>query len=381
MGPRVGVVIPLYNGRSVIGRTLASLLRQTLADWSCVVVDDGSTDGGGDEATRVATADGTGRVRVVRRENGGVCRARNTGLDALLGHGGGGAAPDYVMMLDAGDTLAPGALSALVATAQAAGTRGALGDFRFVDPDGRAVGRHTGRFERVGLGELLGSVYMLTHAHLVESSLWSAAGGVRFDPRVEVCEDTDCWLRLAEAARADSGPGPVWARCPEVVADYWVGRPSRSSDQARMQEWTERVYTGAYARCARWPEACATPERLEGVLARAAFGHATRAALAGGDTGMAGAEAIFAGSAGALELDGPFIARTVLRAVAVCLALDASRPEHRPRWLPGAVRWTQRLGTLGWAERGAVEAAVECLLSATPDAAAPTERSPHEVRS
>jgi hypothetical protein len=233
----------------------------------------------------------------------------------------------------------------------------------------------------VGLPELLGSVYMITHAHLVESSLWSAAGGVRFDPRVEVCEDTDCWLKLAEAARAGGAGGPLWARCPEVVADYWVGRPSRSSDQARMQEWTERVYTGAYARSAAWPDACATPERLEGVLARAAFGHATRAALAGGDAGLPGAEAIFAGSAGVLELDGPFIARTVLRAVAVCLALDPSRPEHRPRWLPRAVRWTQRLAALGWAGSGAVEAAVEGLLSAppAPDAAARVS-PPQQVR-
>lgn len=375
MGTRVGVVVPLFNGRATIGRSLASLAAQTLADWRCVVVDDGSTDDGGQTARDIARADPLGRICVVARANGGVGAARNTGLDTLLGPATGPllpGAPQYTMLLDAGDTLHPCALADLTAAADAAGTPGALGDFDFIaataHPEyGRTVGRHTGRFAGVGLSELLGSVYMLTHAHLIRSSLWQS---VRFDPRLEVVEDTDAWFKLAEAAGT---AGPVWARCPSVVASYWVGPASRSSDQPRMQLWTERVYAAAYSRCARRNGIDASPARLEGVLARSAFQHATRAAIGWGDAGLADAEAVFAPWAGTFEPDASLIARAARRAVMLTMALDPDRPEHRSRWRPRATRWLQRLANLGWAPAGATQAALDSLLQ-------PTPTTPTEVR-
>jgi glycosyltransferase involved in cell wall biosynthesis len=44
MVPLVSVVIAVYNGEKYIEETLDSLIHQTLANWDCWVVDDGSTD-------------------------------------------------------------------------------------------------------------------------------------------------------------------------------------------------------------------------------------------------------------------------------------------------------------------------------------------------
>ena len=43
--PAVSVVMPVFNAAGTLPDALGSLADQTLRDWECVVVDDGSTDG------------------------------------------------------------------------------------------------------------------------------------------------------------------------------------------------------------------------------------------------------------------------------------------------------------------------------------------------
>ena len=42
--PRISIVIPCYNAEKYIRETLDCLLMQTIDDWECVIVNDGSTD-------------------------------------------------------------------------------------------------------------------------------------------------------------------------------------------------------------------------------------------------------------------------------------------------------------------------------------------------
>jgi glycosyltransferase involved in cell wall biosynthesis len=48
--PLISVVVPAHNARLFIGETVSSIQRQTLGDWECVVIDDGSADGTFEEA-------------------------------------------------------------------------------------------------------------------------------------------------------------------------------------------------------------------------------------------------------------------------------------------------------------------------------------------
>ena len=88
------VVIPTHNRLSLLQRTLASVRRQSHADYEIIVVDDGSTD-----ATREWLASNSGSLRVVQESNRGPGAARNVGAREARG--------EYIAFLDSDDLWFP----------------------------------------------------------------------------------------------------------------------------------------------------------------------------------------------------------------------------------------------------------------------------------
>ena len=101
--PSVSVLIPAYNAAPFLSRSVASVLGQDFDDFEIVIVDDGSTDGSGEIADKMAAEDP--RIRVVHQENRGLAEARRSGIKA--------ATADYICHLDADDELLPGAIAFL----------------------------------------------------------------------------------------------------------------------------------------------------------------------------------------------------------------------------------------------------------------------------
>lgn len=78
MTPRVSILLPVRDAEATLDLALESLARQTLADWECIVIDDGSRD-----ASRSIAEDRARRDRRFRIERGprqGVVAALNRGL-------------------------------------------------------------------------------------------------------------------------------------------------------------------------------------------------------------------------------------------------------------------------------------------------------------
>ena len=140
--PRVSVIVPCYNAEQYVGRTLASLLRQTLTAWECIVVDDGSTDDSAAVVRECAETDA--RIRLIRQRNGGVCTARNAGYRQSI------ADSDYLLFLDADDVLAPNMLASL---SEYLDTHTSVGlaycQFRCVDTDDRPLAANDPRIMRI----------------------------------------------------------------------------------------------------------------------------------------------------------------------------------------------------------------------------------------
>ena len=97
---KLSVIIPAYNCEKYIRRCLDSVISQKGADIEIIVVNDGSKDS---TQEILDTYDG---IKTVKTENGGVARARNTGLKHVTG--------DFVMFLDSDDFLKEGCVENVV---------------------------------------------------------------------------------------------------------------------------------------------------------------------------------------------------------------------------------------------------------------------------
>ena len=100
--PLISIVMPLFNKADQVRDTIASVQTQTIDDWELVVVDDGSTDGGG---ALVADLEDQ-RIRILSQANAGVSAARNCGIEA--------ARSELIAFLDADDLWHPGFLATIL---------------------------------------------------------------------------------------------------------------------------------------------------------------------------------------------------------------------------------------------------------------------------
>ncbi len=127
----VSVIIPMYNAEACMPALAGCLASQHCRSFEAVLVDDGSRDGTADAAER-ALSGAPFPCRVIRRENGGVSAARNTGLAAATG--------EFVCFADADDAFAPDYLTTLLRGARESGCAVCMAQIRRVQalPDALA---------------------------------------------------------------------------------------------------------------------------------------------------------------------------------------------------------------------------------------------------
>lgn len=211
----VDVVIPCYRQAHFLGEAVRSCLDQAPLPVQIIVVDDGSPD----DVAAAVTALNSPCVRLVRRRNGGLSAARNTGLIAC--------SSPYVVFLDADDTLRPGALAAgLACHARHPGAAFVWGGYQNMDQHGRPYGPSVARQPRRAplVDILVGNIIGMHGAVMYRRAPLMAAGG--FDEALRTVEDWDIYLRLAR-------DHPV-AWHDTIVAHYRRHGDSLSADYDRM---------------------------------------------------------------------------------------------------------------------------------------------------
>ncbi|HEY5541580.1 MAG TPA: glycosyltransferase [Coriobacteriia bacterium] len=102
---RFSVIIPAYNAREVLERTVRSALAQTFDDFEVIISDDGSSDDTLVLAEELAARDS--RVKILTGLNGGCSVARNRGFEVASG--------EFCVLLDAEDMLKPQYLATMSA--------------------------------------------------------------------------------------------------------------------------------------------------------------------------------------------------------------------------------------------------------------------------
>lgn len=173
-GERISVVVPCYNCRTYVGEALESILSQTRRVDEIIVVDDGSTDGSGDEIARFAS-----HARYVRQQNQGIAGARNCGIALAEG--------SLLAFLDADDLWPAGSIIArlepLLADSTIAASFGLVEQFA---TGGASVAQLPARQP----GRLIGAM-------LARRAVFTGIGW--FDASLKVGETLDWMARLDES--------------------------------------------------------------------------------------------------------------------------------------------------------------------------------------
>ena len=92
--PSLGLVIPAYNRKHLIGETIESAINQNLPFTEIIVVDDGSTDGTYEFLEKYSR-----EIQIIRTTNKGVQAARNKGVAE--------SKCEYICLCDSDDLLEP----------------------------------------------------------------------------------------------------------------------------------------------------------------------------------------------------------------------------------------------------------------------------------
>ncbi|MEJ6479488.1 MAG: glycosyltransferase family A protein [Octadecabacter sp.] len=216
----VSVIIPVFNRAVEIPGAVASVLRQAcVLPIDVLIVDDGSDAETQQVLTALAALDR--RVRVVRRDNGGVAAARNTGLDNLL--------PEtaFVTFLDSDDLMAPDRfgtdLALLLDHPEIALT---YGDMVITF----AIDRETMSIPPDAKHMRLTSIHLA--CCLYRRSLIDQIG--RFDEALEMAEDTDFIFRTFEIG--------ITFRQTDTICHYYLRHPGNmSSDISDNRVWFTRA--------------------------------------------------------------------------------------------------------------------------------------------
>lgn len=254
--PLVSVIVPTRDRPALLAEALASLAAQTLADFECIVVDDGGAHG--------VALPADARFRLVRRDwSGGAAAARNTGIAEARGR--------YVAFLDDDDCYLPERL----ALGLEAVSRAPVGVCWWAQLDEPATPVAPLRLE----GDVSATLFEHPVQPLLGTCTVERAALPRFETGFGTTEDKEWWVRLCQAQRV--------ATTARIGLLHRRGRRERVTNDAllRLQSRVRLLerharYFGARPRAAafQWLRNGVLARRLgEDSLARRALGESLRA--------------------------------------------------------------------------------------------------------
>lgn len=94
---KVSIIMPVYNSEKYLRKAVESVLNQDFEGFELILVDDGSPDNSGAICDEYAQK--FDNVKVIHKPNGGICNARNAGINAATG--------EYIGFCDNDDEYLP----------------------------------------------------------------------------------------------------------------------------------------------------------------------------------------------------------------------------------------------------------------------------------
>jgi glycosyltransferase involved in cell wall biosynthesis len=223
----VVVVISLYNYAATVVEALESVVEQDIQPLSIIVIDDCSTDKGGDVAAAFLRqhASRFAHARVVRhKHNQGLAMARNSGISWT--------SEPFLFVLDADNLIRPPALSRLLRALKHSGAAFAYSQL-FLFGDEIGVGNAD-----VWEPSLLRDGNYIDAMAMIRRDAFHMADGYQVSAIEEGWEDYDLWCRFAEL-------GLDGVFLPEFLCGY------RIHTNSMLRTRTSKEYQGVVAELGR----------------------------------------------------------------------------------------------------------------------------------
>jgi GT2 family glycosyltransferase len=239
--PSFSVIIPTYEMADMVVDAVSSALNQTVPPHEVIVCDDGSTD----DTQEVLRPFGD-RIKVIRKQNGGLASAKNAAARVATG--------DFVAVLDADDIYLRGRMEALGKLAAARPDLDVLNTDVYLERDGVFLSRLTDELAfpvEDQRAAVLERCFMHSCAAIRRERLWDVDG---FDESVDFADDWDCWVRLILSG---SRAGLV----DEPLALYRIHERAMSSSRVRDLAGRVRVMERASRNATLTPQERETVER------------------------------------------------------------------------------------------------------------------------
>jgi glycosyltransferase involved in cell wall biosynthesis len=208
----LSILIPVFNAAPYLEACVESLFQQDLPEeqFEVLLIDDGSTDDSPAVMARLAEAHP--QVRLLTQPNQGVSAARNRGLREAEG--------EYLLFVDADDTLVPHALPALLRAARTQMADMVMGGFLTVTGDDDETPRLT-EDDDTPRPAITGQEAYLTLYSPLQCTVWQSLfrtdflreHHIRFLPGIRMAEDlevTERCLLLARRVSAVARPFYVY---------------------------------------------------------------------------------------------------------------------------------------------------------------------------
>lgn len=201
MSIKVSIIIPCYNQAQYLGEALQSVLDQTFQNWECIIVNDGSPDDTEIIANQWVEKDS--RFVFLRKENGGLCSARNYGIESAKG--------DFILPLDADDRIAPNYIAMAIDSFQGNST------LKVVYSKAEKFGNEVGIWDLQPFSlEAIAMENMIFCSAIYRKSEWERVGGYDIN-MIHGFEDWEFWIALLKNG------GNV--KCLDIIGFYYRMKP------------------------------------------------------------------------------------------------------------------------------------------------------------
>lgn len=189
--PKVSIITPVYKAEQYIHRCLDSILNQTLSDWECILVDDGSPDSCGLICDIYSRKDS--RFKVIHKSNGGVAEARQVGINAAVG--------EYSIHVDPDDYIEPSMLESMYTEIKRQNVDVLVCDYTVVFGGGKKkrIRQKPSGYNTKDLAEdiLLQKLHGSLCNKIIKHSSYKDYN-IHFYPKINNCEDVLIWVQFSK---------------------------------------------------------------------------------------------------------------------------------------------------------------------------------------